>query len=101
MIRYATLDDERRIRATTIPMVKPPEPVEDEESDVREDGTPEYYPPDEGQFVIDFPEDFDFGRQQDWKWIDDTLAYDPLPEPEPSPDYTAFLMGLMEGYDGE
>ena len=42
----------------------------------------------EGQFQFDFPEDFDFGKQSDYKIINGELIYDPIPVEEPTPSVT-------------
>lgn len=38
-----------------------------------------------GDFEFDFPVDFDFSCQHNWRLEDGDLVYDPLPEPEPDP----------------
>lgn len=81
MIRFAALDAEQRVRATTQPLDEDQEPAA-------------------GETAIDFPADFDFVQQHDYKWIEEALVHDPLPAPEPPPDTTAFILGMMEGYDG-
>ena len=39
----------------------------------------------EGMIQIEFPENFDFTHQSDWRLVDGALVYDPLPEAEPLP----------------
>ena len=38
-----------------------------------------------GVTQVEFPEDFDFSRQSDWRLEDGALVHDPLPIPEPEP----------------
>ena len=47
--------------------------------------------------VFDFPEDFDYGRQFDYKIIDGALVYDPMPEPEAAPAQEERIKALEEG----
>lgn len=37
----------------------------------------------EGEFEFDFPQDFDFTRQRDWRLVEGELVHDPLPEEPP------------------
>lgn len=56
---------------------------------------------------FDFPEDFDFNKQLDYKIIEDELVYDPIPEPEAEPSqidvieaqvtYTAMMTDTLLG----
>lgn len=62
MIYYTTLTQDGRIGAT---------------SATHSDGG--------GVTQVEFPEDFDFERQSDWRLENDALVYDPLPVPEPEP----------------
>lgn len=77
MIRFASLDAEQRVRATTQPLTEDQEPAA-------------------GEIAIDFPADFDFFRQQDYRWVEEALVHDPLPEPELPPDYATRVAALEE-----
>ena len=66
MIYYVSVDEDGRIQATT----------QHEEYAI-------------GMTQFEFPEDFDFSKQNDYRIVDGELVYDPLPvveiEPEPTP----------------
>lgn len=66
MIYYVSVDEDSRIQATT----------QHEEYAI-------------GMTQFEFPEDFDFSKQNDYRIVDGELVYDPLPvveiEPEPTP----------------
>ena len=49
-----------------------------------------------GEAVFDYPEDFDFGKQGDYKIADDSLVYDPLPAPEAQPSEAERIAELEE-----
>lgn len=49
----------------------------------------------EGMIQIEFPEDFDFTHQSDWRLVDGALVYDPLPEAEPVPTLMEVLQAQV------
>lgn len=50
-----------------------------------------------GMTQYDFPDDFDFGAQADYRVVDGELVYDPLPEPEPQPSVDERLDAVESG----
>ncbi|MEA5017060.1 MAG: hypothetical protein VB099_21135 [Candidatus Limiplasma sp.] len=50
----------------------------------------------EGEVEHEFPPEFDFTRQQDWRLVDGALVHDPLPNPQPVPTPTEVLRSQMD-----
>lgn len=75
MLHYVLLDNESRIRAS---------------SQTHEMG--------EGTIQVDLPNNIDLSRQQDYKWVDGGLIYDPIigQDPEQQPDPTQLQIAALE-----
>jgi len=56
----------------------------------------EQYAPEDGVVAHDFPEDFDFVKQSEWRIEDEKLIHDPLPKPEPAIDPSQQRMDEIE-----
>ena len=69
-IKFYELTEEKRIAVTA----DTGRLVEQEDGTIVMDGD-----------TFDFPEDFDFGSQSNYKIVDSELIYDPIPEPEEEP----------------